>query len=581
MMSGRGKIAGENRPGYSPPRTFAVLRMRGWRRVPIGPRRRITCIGLFAYILPFLWIFQTPVKIPAQEPPQHGKQGVAVLGAVVNFKQLAARQALAPPHPERRVIPFMPAPPPRPLPSGTAPAAAQAPAPATSTAALIPSPAPLQGFEALGDNDTVIPPDTMGAAGPNHLMVTLNSQIRIQDKTGTEVSTVSLYSFWSGLSGVTSVFDPKLTYDPFNDRWIFAVGANPESSSSLLLIAASQSSDPTGNWNLYKVTVDGTGTDWGDYPALGFNKDWVVVNLNLFTVSANKFDTGKIFVFNKSDLYAGNATVGLTTFTDSNDFTEAPAVTYDNSLATLYLVESWNGSSGGHGYLAISSITGPVGSEAYNAQVAFVSTANPWASGPPSGADFAPQEGTTHKIQNNDDRILNVVYRNGSLWAAQNAFLPANKPTRTAAQWWQFLPDGTVQQFGRVDDSTGTNFYAFPSIAVNSENDVLLGYSSFSASQYASASYSIRSGDDPPGSMRSVELLKAGEAVYYKTFSGTQNRWGDFSSAVVDPSNDLDFWTIQEYASSPNFPNGDNRWGTWWGDITPPPLKRRGELISQ
>jgi uncharacterized repeat protein (TIGR01451 family) len=39
---------------------------------------------------------------------------------------------------------------------------------------------------------------------------------------------------------------------------------------------------------------------------------------------------------------------------------------------------------------------------------------------------------------------------------------------------------------------------------------------------------------------------------------------------MVDPVNDHDFWTIQEYADTPNgagTTNGDGRWGTWWGKI--------------
>jgi hypothetical protein len=42
-----------------------------------------------------------------------------------------------------------------------------------------------------------------------------------------------------------------------------------------------------------------------------------------------------------------------------------------------------------------------------------------------------------------------------------------------------------------------------------------------------------------------------------------RNSWGDFSSAVVDPLNDVDLWTFQEYAELPG-QLGD-RWGTWWG----------------
>jgi len=40
-------------------------------------------------------------------------------------------------------------------------------------------------------------------------------------------------------------------------------------------------------------------------------------------------------------------------------------------------------------------------------------------------------------------------------------------------------------------DASGATFYAYPSIAVERDSDVLIGYSRFSASQYASANYSV------------------------------------------------------------------------------------------
>jgi hypothetical protein len=181
--------------------------------------------------------------------------------------------------------------------------------------------------------------------------------------------------------------------------------------------------------------------------------------------------------------------------------------------------------------------------------------------------DFAPQLGSTQKIHNNDSRIQNTVYRNGSLWSTHTAFLPANgSPSRSVVQWWEMTPTGTVKQRGRIDGATVRTFYAFPSIAVNKNNDVLIGYSSFSTQQYASANYSFRKATEPVNTMQSSVVLKKGEAPYYKTFSGTENRWGDYSATVVDPLNDTDMWVIQEYAATPV---GDYLWGTWWGRVVP------------
>lgn len=498
-----------------------------------------------------------------------GTAGVATERAVANFSEIAQREQMATPTlAQTRAIARPVA-----LRANTA-------APSIETATALPtglnaaptamSPAPTDSFAALGDNSTVIPPDTMGAVGPNHLMVTLNSQVRIQNRTGGAISTVSLNSFWSSL-GNPDVFDPKIIYDPFNSRWIFAASANPGTAASSVLIGVSQTSNPTGTWNLYKVDVDAGNALWADYTGLGFNKDWIVVRVNMFTVSSDAFSRANIYVFNKADLYAH----GMGTFKLLQDngggFSQAPAITYDNSLATMYLVENWIGSGG---QLRISKITGAVGSETLTTGVAFPSTLNTWADDPSGDGDLAPQLGSTQLINTGDARIINCVYRNGTLWVAHGIFLPVNSPTRSSIQWWQLSTSGAVQQRGRIDDLTGSNFYAYPSIAVNANSDVLIGYSRFSANQFVSANYSFRLATDTASALQSEVVLKAGEGVYFKTSGGTENRWGDYSSTVVDPVNDTDFWTIQEYAATPvgsPTTNGSGRWGTWWGHISSTP----------
>lgn len=435
-------------------------------------------------------------------------------------------------------------------------------APATISAPTV------NGFQALVDNNTAIPPDTQGAVGPDHVMTTLNSQVRIQDKSGTVLSTVSLDAFFSPLKNANnaqfSTFDPHVRFDPLGSRWVVVAAADGELSTAATLVAVSQSADPTGSWNYTAMLADAGGANWADYPALGMNKDWIVVTVNLFTVSTSNFVKAQIYVLNKADLYAGNQ-VTVKTFSDtSGGFTLQPAVTHDPSLATLYLLDSWNGNSLGKGYVRLSTISGTVGSEKFTAGTFTPNVSSTWNWG--SAGEIMPQLGSTRKIDGGDDRILNCVYRNSSLWCAQTVYLPAVFPTRSAAQWWQLDPaSGAILQFGRVDDATGVNFYAFPTIAVNKNDDVLLSYSEFAASHYASAAFSFRYGTDAANTMQSSTIFKAGEAPYYKTYGGTSNRWGDYSSTVVDPADDLTLWTIQEYATTPS--GGYDRWATWWAKV--------------
>ena len=69
----------------------------------------------------------------------------------------------------------------------------------TSASSIGASPAASASFLASDDTGR-IPPDTHGAVGPNHLIVVHNGRVRIQDRAGNVVSTVSLVGFWSSLS---------------------------------------------------------------------------------------------------------------------------------------------------------------------------------------------------------------------------------------------------------------------------------------------------------------------------------------------------------------------------------------------
>ncbi len=549
-------------------------------------------------------------SVGAQEPAtsaargtefgQQGEPGISDTGVVVNFSKLASKEALSPSvykepkvirepgsRPRNRAVPV----------EGEVEAAKDQPEPSAAVPGITPqiaSPALASSFKALEDSNTSIPPDTHGAVGPNHLMVVLNTQIRIQTRTGAAISTATLDSFFSTVPGpwafgTPNTFDPQVFYDPFNGRWMFAVTADGDEATSAILLAVSQTSDPTGNWKIYKVDVDSTGAAWADYPRMGFNKNWIVITVNMFSVSpASGFKRSQIYAFNKATLYAFAATAGFKVFNDVCGpstticaFTQTPALTYDNTLNTLYMVEDWDS----HTKLRISSITGTAAAPVYSTShplTTAVTAANSWTFGPSGGNDFAPQLGSTNKIQTNDSRIQSVVYRLGSLWAAHTIFLPNTAaPTRSSIQWWQITPAGAVQQRGRVDDPTGSKFYAFPSIAVNNNKDVLIGYSRFSSQQYASANYSFRAGTDALNTLRDPATLRAGAGVYFKTFGGTRNRWGDYSNTVVDPLNDLDMWTVQEHAAAVS--GGVSRWGTWWGriaSITPTPLIQLGTVTA-
>jgi len=273
-----------------------------------------------------------------------------------------------------------------------------------------------------------------------------------------------------------------------------------------------------------------------------------------------------VFVMDKTNLYAGG--VGTyTNFVMASMLDLQPSVNQDANSTATYLMDVFytNAVGSPHSQLRLYSVTGPAGSPVLAPGAAVEDAGVSWLART-NATDFAPQLGSTNKIQCNDDKLLNVVYRNGHLWTAHTVFFPTNQPAlRSSIQWWEIDPATTsIVQRSTIDDPAGQYFYAFPSIGVNASNDVLIGYSRFSAGEYAAAAYSFRAHDDPPDQVRSNAVLKAGLASYYKTYNGVRNRWGDYGATVVDPANDLSFWTIQEFAQT-----GDN-WGTWIGRLDAP-----------
>jgi len=69
-------------------------------------------------------------------------------------------------------------------------------------------------------------------------------------------------------------------------------------------------------------------------------------------------------------------------------------------------------------------------------------------------------------------------------------------------------------------------FYAYPSVAVNANQDMLIGYGRFGSDQYAGGFWGFRRSTDPAGTLSVVDqIVQDGKAPYNKTFAGPNNRW--------------------------------------------------------
>ncbi len=477
----------------------------------------------------------------------------------------------------------------------------------------VPSPNPSTNFqgefdEAVGGGPAgtfTIPPDTMGAVGLDKVVSHVNNNYVTHNKTtGARLSVVGISAFWAS-TGATGVFDPRVQYDPYNNRWLLSAVSNAQTATSSVLVGVSQTSDPDGAYFLFRFIVGcapgGMGCtaagEWADFPMLGFNKNWVAIGWNPFTITTNGFISGKVLVIDYPTMRTGaaNGTLFSGIAAASGGFCLHPATTFSTTEETLYIPTHIGSATATY---RLHRITGTPAAPTFNLDAANrTRTGGGWTQ---PGGDILPQQCipgvglptqtcpvTIRRIDSGDAFIRsNVVFRNGKIYYPQTVGLPAGGLTRTAAQWTVLNNDGTFFDGGRVDDPTATatnggKWYAYPSLAVNKNGDMLLGFSEFESDDYADAGYTFRLAGDPAGTMRDPVIYKEGEDYYSKTFGGTRNRWGDYSHSVVDPVNDRDLWTIQEYAmlrvGATGEGSNDSRWSTWWAKVTAP--AGAGELI--
>jgi hypothetical protein len=207
-----------------------------------------------------------------------------------------------------------------------------------------------QRYSRKGNQFSVEPPDQGMCVGNGFVVEAVNDVFNVYNTSGNSVlpdntatnivsghprnvnHTIDLNSFYgyapaiNRTTGVRAQFvtDPSCLYDAATQRFfvvVLTLETHPNGSFTLvnhLDIAVSQSSDPTGGWNIYKVNVTNDGSNpspsnacpcLGDYPHIGADANGFYVTTNAYPWNGNGFDGAQIYAFSKAQLAAGAASV--------------------------------------------------------------------------------------------------------------------------------------------------------------------------------------------------------------------------------------------------------------------------------
>ena len=97
------------------------------------------------------------------------------------------------------------------------------------------------------------------------------------------------------------------------------------------------------------------------------------------------------------------------------------------------------------------------------------------------------------------------------------------------------------------------------SIAMDKNGDIALGFSASSRSLFPSIYEGGRAATDPLGSMSGPLIITNGTGSQFNSF----DRWGDYSSMSIDPTDDCTFWYTNEYYQTTSSFNWHTRVGSF------------------
>jgi hypothetical protein len=474
-------------------------------------------------------------------------------------------------------------------------------------------------------NPSLEPPDQGLCVGHGFVVEPINVAFSVYSQSGKQLTAVTaLNQFYkrspaiNRVTGVTGDFlsDPKCYWDPVGQRFIQTIlevdapgnfsGAAPFNRTHVL-IAVSQTSDPTGNWNLYSVDtssdgLNGTPAHTGcpclpDQPLLGANRDGVFIDVNEFQDNPSFFFNGaQIYALGRATLESGASTVvfdhlnvGTVPTGDANlPFWGSiqPATSIDPRTSTELLMtggpeDVFQNNAPLDNRIAAWSLTGTrslngsrpnlqlshevLTSETYGLPINMGATQKP---GPtPLGTSVGePLE----ELNANDSRMNQVVDLNGILFGGVNTTVTsATGPPRVGIAYFVVGAVGTP--FGTFAHILHQGYAAvngenvlFPSIAVNRFGVGAMTFTLSGPDYYPSAAYVRFAFGRTVGPIHITgpgALPEDGFSGYKAFGSPTPGvaRWGDYSAAVYA---DGAIWMGNEFI--PNTPRTLlANWGTF------------------
>ncbi len=411
------------------------------------------------------------------------------------------------------------------------------------------------------DNDMAISNDSM-------IVSVTNRRIHIYNAvTEEELATRSLANLAQPLSISGIKFDPKVVYDPHNDRFVmvFLNGFTWETSS--IIVAFSQSANPLAEWNLYALPGNPLENEtWSDYPVIGISGKDLYIGINTFTNgSANNSGFTETCLW-QVDLKRGYLGFDLVTNYYHDILPQGKPIfnitpiseSQDSEAENMFLLSNRNTDMENDTVFVIE-VTGRAADPNTELVIRYARTDQSYILPVPA------RQAANQWFDTNDSRVLGGYLHNGRIHFVQSCTDPS---TGTSAIFYGLIedPQGTPIISTRIFSEPGLD-YGYPNISwsglTQDDEQSIISFNHSSFTEFAGFS-AIHVKGQLEASPR--VQIKTGSALV-NVLSDTLERWGDYSGSqrVFD-----EFGTVWAVGSFGNVSNGH---GTWIAQLQSPDLQ--------
>lgn len=400
----------------------------------------------------------------------------------------------------------------------------------------------IQNFDGMNGS---FPPDPSGAVSNNYYVQAVNTAYRVYNLDGTpETGVIELKDLWPGSSNSG---DPIVLWDRHAQRFIvtqFQTGSNE------ILLAISQTDDPTGAYHLYSFAF----TRFPDYPKYSVWSDGYYMTSNTQGKGVVVFERDKMLV---GDSTASMIALDLPPFATQYGFNSVLPADADGDLPPLgtpismflFQDDSWSGAITNDHIKVLKMTTNWTNPSSTSIVIDQEINTAPFNAVFTNSWDDIEQKGTTQRL----DALASFFnYRAQYLkWPTYNTVLLCNvvdiNDSLTAGiRWYELRQDSDADDWGIYQQGTYSiddgNSRFLGSIAMDYNGHIGMGYSVSGPTEYPGLAATGRFAGDNLGEFTFTETW-AQKGENYQKFA---NRYGDYSHMSLSP-NGQEFWYTGEY----------------------------------